>query len=99
MERQGPSARRRGGLLSSAERLGKLLQRDFGIAPDALHASATLESLDIDSLRMIEILFCIEEEFGISVAAEPAVLRARVKTFGDLAGYIDTLAKDGGAAA
>ena len=85
--------------MSSAERLGTLLQRDFGVPAAALHAGATLESLDIDSLRMIEILFCIEEEFGISVAAEPAELRARLKTFGDLARYIDTVAKDGGAPA
>lgn len=85
--------------MSTAARLSALLQRDFGIAPEALHASATLESLDIDSLRMIEILFCIEEEFGISVTAESAELRARLKTLGDLAGYVDTLAKDGGAGA
>ena len=81
--------------MSTTERLGALLQRDFGVAADALQSTATLESLDIDSLRMIEILFCIEEEFGISVAAEPAELRARLKTFGDLAGYVDTLAKGG----
>ena len=80
--------------MSTAERLGTILQRDFGVPADSLHAGATLESLDIDSLRMIEILFCIEEEFGISVQTEPAELRARVRTFGDLAGYIDTLAKD-----
>ena len=80
--------------MSTAERLGTLLQRDFGVPTAALHPGATLESLDIDSLRMIEILFCIEEEFGISVSAEPAELRARLKTFGDLARYVDTLAKD-----
>ena len=80
--------------MNTAERLGAMLQRDFGIAAETLRADATLESLDIDSLRMIEILFCIEEEFGISVAAEPAELRTRLKTFGDLAGYIDTLARD-----
>lgn len=85
--------------MSTAERLATLLQRDFGIPPEALHANATLESLDIDSLRMIEILFCIEEDLGISVTAEPAELRARLRTFGDLADYIDTLVRDGGAAA
>ena len=85
--------------MSTAKRLGALLARDFGVAADALRPDATLESLDIDSLRMIEILFCIEEEFGISVQAEPTELRARLKTFGDLADYIDTLAKDGGAPA
>ncbi len=85
--------------MSTAERLGTLLARDFGVAPDALRPDATLESLDIDSLRMIEILFCIEEEFGISVQAEPTELRARLTTFGDLADYVDMLAKDGGAPA
>jgi acyl carrier protein len=85
--------------MSTAERLGALLQRDFGVPAAALQANATLESLDIDSLRMIEILFCIEEEFGIAVTAEPGELRARLKTFGDLAGYVDILARGGGAPA
>lgn len=85
--------------MSTGERLGALLARDFGVVAAALRPDATLESLDIDSLRMIEILFCIEEEFGISVQAEPAELRARLRTFGDLADYVDTLSRDGGDAA
>ena len=77
--------------MSTGERLSKLLQRDFGIAGEALRADATLESLDIDSLRMIEILFGIEEAFGITVTAEQAEIRARVHTLGDLAAYVDEL--------
>ena len=86
--------------MSSAERLGTLLQRDFGVPAAALHAGATLESLDIDSLRMIEILFTVEEEFKIAVPAEHAELKARLKTLGDLATYLDGLvaAKAQGAA-
>lgn len=78
--------------MSSAGRLRALLVRDFAIAPEALQPEATLESLDIDSLRMIEILFCVEDEFKITVPAEHAELKARLKTFGDLAAYIDGLA-------
>ena len=78
--------------MSTLDRLSTLLSRDFAVPAEALQPGATLESLDIDSLRMIEILFCIEEELGISVPAEPAELRARVKTLGDLASYLDTLA-------
>jgi acyl carrier protein len=85
--------------MSTAERLRALLQRDFDLAPEALRSDATLESLDIDSLRMIEILFCIEDEFGITVAAEPAEIRSRVTTFGDLEGYVDALVAAGGARA
>ena len=77
--------------MTTLERLQALLARDFGIAPAALDPAATLESLDIDSLRMIEILFCIEDEFKVTVSAEQAELRVRLKTLGDLAGYIDTL--------
>lgn len=77
--------------MSSFERLATLLQRDFQIATGALVPDATLESLDIDSLRMIEVLFSIEEEFGISVPGDPNELRAKVKTLGDLAAYLDTV--------
>jgi len=77
--------------MTTLERLQALLARDFGLAPAALDPAATLESLDIDSLRMIEILFCIEDEFKVTVSAEQAELRARLKTLGDLAAYIETL--------
>lgn len=77
--------------MNTFERLGALLRRDFDVKAEALEAEATLESLDIDSLRMIEILFCVEEEFRISVPAEHNELRARLKTLGDLSAYIDSL--------
>jgi acyl carrier protein len=77
--------------MSTLERLQALLARDFELQPARLVPAATLESLDIDSLRMIEILFSIEESFAISVPAEPAEIRSRVHTLGDLADYIDEL--------
>ena len=77
--------------MSTLERLRSLLARDFDLKPEALQAEATLESLEIDSLRMIEILFCVEDEFKIAVPAEHAELKARLKTLGDLATYIDSL--------
>ena len=77
--------------MTTLERLQALLVRDFDLKREALDAEATLERLDIDSLRMIEILFCVEDEFKITVSAEQAELRARLKTLGDLAAYIDSL--------
>ena len=77
--------------MTTLERLQEMLARDFDLAREALLPEATLESLDIDSLRMIEILFSVEDAFAISVPAEPAEIRARVRTLGDLAGYIDEL--------
>jgi acyl carrier protein len=77
--------------MTTLERLQKMLAREFDIATESLVPAATLESLDIDSLRMIEILFGIEEAFGITVSAEQAEIRARVSTLGDLAAYVDEL--------
>ena len=86
--------------MSTLERLQQLLERDFDLPPESLQPGATLESLEIDSLRMIEILFTVEDEFRISVPGDHNELKARLKTLGDLAGYIDGLvaAKAQGAA-
>lgn len=75
--------------MTTLERLRSLLARDLGIEAAQLHAQATLESLDIDSLRLIELLFGIEEAFGITVPADQAEIRSRVRTLGELAAYID----------
>ena len=77
--------------MTTLERLQALLERDFGLARAKLLPAATLESLDIDSLRMIEMLFVIEDEFKVTAGTDQAELRARLKTLGDLAQYIDTL--------
>ena len=77
--------------MTTLERLKAMLARDFSLDPGVLTPEATLEALDIDSLRLIEIFFSIEEAFGITVTAEQAEIRARVRTLGDLAGYVDEL--------
>ena len=78
--------------MTTMEKLRAMLANDFGIPPESLSPEATLESLGIDSLRMIEIVFAIEDAFKVTVRAEPAELRTRLKTFGDLANYVDELA-------
>jgi acyl carrier protein len=73
------------------ERLRALLQRDFAIPAAALGPDATLESLEVDSLRMIEVVFGVEEEFGVAMQADHNELRQRLRTLGDLAACIDEL--------
>ena len=73
------------------ERLRARLHKDFDMPVAALVPDATLESLEVDSLRMIEVAFCAEEEFDVSMQEDHNALRQRLKTLGDLAGYIDTL--------
>jgi acyl carrier protein len=77
--------------MTTLERLQEMLARDFDLDRAVLLPGATLESLDIDSLRMIEILFTIEDAFKITVPNEQSEIRARVKTLGDLAAYVDEL--------
>jgi acyl carrier protein len=78
-------------MTTTFERLQALLHKDFGIPPEKLQRDARLEDLEIDSLRMIEIVFSVEEVFGITVPAEQAELKSRIATFGDLVDYIDSL--------
>jgi acyl carrier protein len=75
------------------ERLRVRLHRDFDMPLASLVPEATLESLEVDSLRMIEVLFGIEEEFGLSTQedADHNQLRQRLRTLADLASYIDEL--------
>ena len=77
--------------MDTLERLQQLLHKDFDIPVEKLSRDALLEDLEIDSLRMIEILFSVEEVFKITVPAEQQELRTRLKTFGDLADYIQSL--------
>ena len=44
-----------------------LFAETFGIAEDKLLPSATLESLGLDSLAVIEFLFQIEDQFHIQI--------------------------------
>ena len=77
--------------MSTLETLRAILAKDFDVPPGKLEREARLEDLEIDSLRMIEILFSVEEAFKISVSADQAELKAKLVTFGDLVDYIDSL--------
>ena len=82
--------------MSTLERLQALLARDFGLDAGRLRPDATLESLDIDSLRLIEIVFSIEDEFAVTMPPDQAQIASRVRTLGDLAGLVDELASQAG---
>ena len=77
--------------MSTNVRLSDLLAKELAIDPSRLVPGATLEELQIDSLRMIELTFAVEDAFGVTIGAEPAQLMARVKTLGDFAAYVDEL--------
>ena len=67
--------------MDTLTRIKRLAEKEFTIDPGKLDASASLESLGIDSLSFIEFMFKVEEEFGVSVSDED--LKA-IKTLSDL---------------
>ena len=86
----------------TADLLRDILVRDYKL--DATHLTATtlLEELGIDSLGLAELLFIIEDEFGISMTAVNATGPAapRLATVGDVVGAVDAAIalRDAGAA-
>ena len=82
--------------MTTLERLRAILIRDYKLAPEALTREAPLEGLGIDSLGVAELLFNVEDEFGITLPPEPVQL----PTIGDVVDYIDRLiaAQKGGTA-
>ena len=55
---------------STLARLSELLIAEHGLQPECLNDDATLESLGIDSLGTIELLWLVEEKFGIQLPTE-----------------------------
>jgi acyl carrier protein len=74
--------------------LRTIIARDFDVDPQLLQTDVKLNDLAIDSLGVIEILFAVEEAFGITVPPEPPDARDLIDTLGDLAHYIDRLVSE-----
>lgn len=82
--------------MTTADRIRALIARDFQIAPDALTPDARLEELGVDSIGMAEVIFNVEDEFGLKLEDNGV----QFATFGDVVRYIDdALAAQHGAAA
>ncbi|MGB6485320.1 MAG: acyl carrier protein [Steroidobacteraceae bacterium] len=73
--------------MTTIERLSRILAQRFKLDPARLTPDQPLSSLGIDSLGMVEILFFIEEEFGVHLPSEGVTFG----TLGDAAKYVDEL--------
>ena len=69
------------------ERLCAILVEDHKLLPDRLTLDAQLESLGIDSLGTVELLWHVEDAFKIKLPSEPVAL----PTLGDVVRYVDGL--------
>jgi acyl carrier protein len=69
------------------ERLSHLLVQHYKLAPERLSMDALLETLGIDSLGTVELLWSIEDSFLIKMPTDAVNLL----TLGDVVRYIDEL--------
>lgn len=73
--------------MTTLERLSRILVQRYKLAPARLTPDQPLAGLGIDSLGMVEMLFFIEEEFGVHLPSEGISFG----TLGEAAKYIDGL--------
>lgn len=62
--------------------------KQFGVPPDSIDTDAPVDQLGIDSLDFLELLFELEDEFGLPIPPESV---NGVRTLGGLATTIDGL--------
>lgn len=72
-------------MTTTFEWLRTTLAQDYNLEPGALTPDASLESLGLDSLAVAELLFAVEDNFKITLPAEPPPLNA----LNDVVQFID----------
>ena len=58
---------------------------EFGAEPDQINPDATFESLDIDSLDLVELAQIVEDEYGVKFKSSDV---ENLKTVGDAIDFI-----------
>jgi acyl carrier protein len=71
----------------SFDMVKEILIEELDVPADRIDLDADLESLGIDSLAVIELLFQVEEKLGVSLPDE----RVPLKTLGDVVTFLDRL--------
>jgi acyl carrier protein len=77
--------------MNSESTLHRLVRVVSDSLPDGLDAASVtaatpLDSFGVDSLVLIDLIFDLEQEFGVKLAAEELTA---LKTVGELAAYLD----------
>lgn len=73
--------------MTTIERLTRIMEQRYKVDPARLTPDQPLDSLGIDSLGMVEMLFFIEEEFGVHLPSEGVTFA----NLGEAAKYVDGL--------
>jgi acyl carrier protein len=77
--------------MNTLETLQEILVRDYGLSRDRLSPDAALDTLGMDSLSLLELMFKIEDGFHLKIPGDPP---SDLKTVRDVVAYIDALVAD-----
>ncbi len=77
--------------MSPTEKVIELLVEKYGVDREAVTPDATMPELGLDSLSVAELLFDVEDEFGIEIETEAA---EEIHTFGDAMRVFQTYIED-----
>ena len=72
--------------MATLETIQNILNENLDIEPEKVTVDSTFDSLDIDSLDMVELICALEDELDIEFG-EPEGL----ETVGDLIKYVESL--------
>ncbi len=72
-------------MTNTADKIRAMIAKDFKIDPERLSDDARLEDLGVDSIGMAEVIFNVEDLFGLKLPDMPTQL----ETFGDVVRYIE----------
>ncbi len=75
------------------EFIAEVLHDKYEVAREGISPEATLTELGLDSLTVVELLFDVEDEFGIEVPEE----RATFQTLAEAAALVEELVQAKGA--
>jgi acyl carrier protein len=77
--------------MNTLEAVQNILIEEFKLDANQLRPEAKLADLKIDSLDLVDLLFKIEDRFGLKITDD---VPRSLATLGDVAAYIDELLKN-----
>jgi acyl carrier protein len=74
-------------MTTTFETMKRIIVKDYELAPERLTPDTPLESIELDSLAVTELIFALEDEFNVTAKTNGQ----EMQTLGDIAAYVDRL--------
>ena len=74
-------------MTTTFETMKRIIVKDYELAPERLSPDTPLETIELDSLAVTELIFALEDEFNVTAKTNGQGMQ----TPGDIAAYIDQL--------